>query len=847
MPETFRQRLSCLRSLATCLSQSLRWRLLFLLSAIVLTTLLVIGASVLYFTYRNEQRAWQDRQAEAARHAGQSVADFIGRMQDSLVLVGLLDRDVLEAEPHLIGDFLAQNPALLEMIRLDAEGEVFASAYQDAPVLANQFTIPQSRWFSENRAGRPYLGNVQISSASEPYLIMSVPAPDGGAVAARLHMDVLWHEVAHLTFGRTGHAYVVNQEGLIIAHTDPEMALSNTSLESHPELAALLGANARSWSGAYVNLTGVRVMGVTAPVSGTQWLVITEVSRSEALATTRTALLLFSAGVGLLSLLVMLVTGRFLERVILRPMETLQEGAERIGQGELGYRIKVAGQDEVARVAGAFNVMAGRLRERDAQLAIRTEALAAEIAERKAAEAALQKTKDELEIRVAERTADLAQRNRQLLALQSAGAAMAASLELERVLETVTREMADLLEADFCAISAWDQEGDTVVTLYEHGPEGWWDETRREVFPLADYPLTKKVLVERSARQVNAADADADPAELAYMQEVDVKNLLMLPMISRDRAVGLVEIMDPSERPLTAQEIGLARLLADQAASAIENARLYQQAQAELTARRQAEERLKRYATKLEFSNRELQDFAYVASHDLQEPLRKVQAFSDRLLAGYDQALDERGRDYLERMQNAAKRMQALINDLLTYSRVTTRAQPFQAVDLGQVAREVVSDLEVRLEEVNGRVELGDLPSIEADATQMRQLLQNLIGNALKFHRQDEAPVVKVSARLLNGAGKQPVTHPADRAERCQLTVEDNGIGFDEKYVDRIFQIFQRLHGRNTYEGTGVGLATARKIVERHSGSITATSRPGQGSTFTVTLPIRQGEHGETL
>jgi light-regulated signal transduction histidine kinase (bacteriophytochrome) len=159
---------------------------------------------------------------------------------------------------------------------------------------------------------------------------------------------------------------------------------------------------------------------------------------------------------------------------------------------------------------------------------------------------------------------------------------------------------------------------------------------------------------------------------------------------------------------------------------------------------------------------------------------------------------------------------------------VTTKAQPFVLVDLAQVTQEVMSDLEVRIQELGGQVDVENLPRIEADPTQMRQLLQNLVANALKFHRQDQPPVVKVYAGNASHNGL------------CQIFVEDNGIGFDEKYLDRIFQVFQRLHGRVEYEGSGVGLATCRKIVERHRGMITARSAPGQGATFIVTLPVRQ-------
>ena len=246
---------------------------------------------------------------------------------------------------------------------------------------------------------------------------------------------------------------------------------------------------------------------------------------------------------------------------------------------------------------------------------------------------------------------------------------------------------------------------------------------------------------------------------------------------------------------------------------------------------RSSEDKLRQFTVQLERSNRELQDFAYVASHDLQEPLRKIVVFGERLKEKNSEALGSEALDYLERMQKAAGRMQTLINDLLTFSRVTTKAHPFAPVNLAEIAGEVVNDLEGRIELVKGRVELGALPVIDAEALQMRQLLQNLIGNALKFRRPEEPPVVKVEAQIISA----PDT-PAKKL--CQLTISDNGIGFDEKYLDRIFNVFQRLHTRNEYEGTGMGLAIVRKIALYHGGDITAKSKPGQGATFILTLPV---------
>ena len=248
----------------------------------------------------------------------------------------------------------------------------------------------------------------------------------------------------------------------------------------------------------------------------------------------------------------------------------------------------------------------------------------------------------------------------------------------------------------------------------------------------------------------------------------------------------------------------------------------------DIRARKRDEEQLRQALKHLEQSNRELEDFAYVASHDLQEPLRKIQAFGDLLRSKYAPELSDQGRDYIERMQSAAKRMQILINDLLSFSRVTTKAQPFVRVDLGQIAAEVVKDLEVRTHDSGGRIDVGPMPAIDADPLQMRQLLQNLAGNALKFHRPGVAPVVDVRGEVQNGL--------------CRITVSDNGIGFEEKYAERIFTVFERLHARSDYEGTGIGLAICRKIAERHGGEIRAHGKPGEGATFVVTLPVTQSE-----
>jgi PAS domain S-box-containing protein len=253
----------------------------------------------------------------------------------------------------------------------------------------------------------------------------------------------------------------------------------------------------------------------------------------------------------------------------------------------------------------------------------------------------------------------------------------------------------------------------------------------------------------------------------------------------------------------------------------------------DITERKRVEETLARKASELARSNAELEQFAFVASHDLQEPLRKIQAFGDRLKVKCESFESTEIRDYLDRMQNAAARMRTLINDLLAFSRVIRSSEPFVPVDLAVVTKEVLVDLEVRIEKTGAKMEVDNLPTIDADPMQMRQLMLNLISNALKFQPPGGVPVIRITASTITAVSGEKL---------CELAVEDNGIGFDEKYLDKIFAVFQRLHGRSEYEGTGVGLAVCRRIVDRHHGNILAKSQPGKGAKFIVTLPVSQSK-----
>ena len=255
----------------------------------------------------------------------------------------------------------------------------------------------------------------------------------------------------------------------------------------------------------------------------------------------------------------------------------------------------------------------------------------------------------------------------------------------------------------------------------------------------------------------------------------------------------------------------------------------------DITKQRITDEYLTHFTAKLNRVNRELQDFVFIASHDLQEPLRKIQAFGDLIKNRSYNLLDDQNKNNFDRIMNASQRMQTLLGDLLKYSRLVTKAQAIVKLNLKDVVQKVVSDMSLSIQKTHTIVQIENLPIIEADQNQMYELFRTLIQNAIKFRKEGQTPVIKIYNEFAKKNDKVIVNH-------CRIVISDNGIGFDEKYANRIFGVFQRLHSRNKYQGTGMGLAIARRIAERHMGNITVKSQEGKGSAFTVTLPLMQTE-----
>jgi PAS domain S-box-containing protein len=315
------------------------------------------------------------------------------------------------------------------------------------------------------------------------------------------------------------------------------------------------------------------------------------------------------------------------------------------------------------------------------------------------------------------------------------------------------------------------------------------------------------------------------PEYKKYFEKYGIHGILIVPLLVGRQAIGTLSVMRTRPgKPYSAKDRSFLEELANRIAIAILNSSLHQEKVHEIEERRLTEDKLKKTLDDLARSNSELENFAYVASHDLQEPLRMISSYTQLISKRYNGKLDEKADQYISFVVDGAKRMQQLIHDLLEYSRVATRGKEFEPVDCNEILKNVLTNLQISIQKNNAVIKYDALPRVMADNIQLMQLFQNLISNAMKF-KSDSIPVVTIKVE--------------DRTVEWLFSVSDNGIGIDPQFKERIFIIFQRLHEREAYPGTGIGLAVCKKIVERHGGRIWVEAEEGKGSTFFFTLPKR--------
>ena len=408
------------------------------------------------------------------------------------------------------------------------------------------------------------------------------------------------------------------------------------------------------------------------------------------------------------------------------------------------------------------------------------------------------------------RAEDLARRSARELAVRNRIADVFLTVPDEEMYANVLAIILEVMESKFGVFGYIDEHGALIVPTMTRTV---WDKCQvpdkrfvfpREIWGCSSWP--------RAIRQRQTICLN-EPSALTPEGHITITRHISLPLIHQNEVVGLIQIAN-KETDYTEEDIALLEAIG-RAIAPVLDARLKRERQ---------EERLKRLLADLERSNRELEQFAYVASHDLQEPLRMVASFTQLLGERYKGKLDQDADDFIRYAVDGANHLQALINDLLSYSRVSTRGKAFEPTDCETVLARVHANLLAMIEETGAILVHDPLPTVVADETQMVQLFQNLVHNAIKF-RRDEAPRIHVAAHR--------------EGDEWVFSVRDNGIGIDAQYFDRIFAIFQRLHGKEEYPGTGIGLAVCKRIIERHGGRIWVESQPGKGSVFYFTLPTK--------
>jgi len=484
---------------------------------------------------------------------------------------------------------------------------------------------------------------------------------------------------------------------------------------------------------------------------------------------------------------------------IVARITNLHRGTEIIAAGDLDYQVDVESRDEIGGLAHAFNEMTRKSRESYG-------ALKDEIAERKRAEEALRRERDLAE------------------ALEEAAAVVSSTLDPDQVLDHILEQVSRVVPND--AINIMLIEGDQARVVRWRGYERFGAEqfVSTVAIRIAEAPGLQQMV--KNGEPMVIPDTETYPDWVSVPASEWLCSYAAAAIIARGEVIGFLNVDSATPGFFTEAHAKTLRAFADHAATAIENARLYDAAQQELAERKRVEVELQR-------SNEELEQFAYVASHDLQEPLRMVSSYTQLLARRYQGQLDADADDFIAFAVDGANRMQRLINDLLTWARVATRGKSLEPTDCNSTLGQARVNLSAAIEESNALVTNDDLPTVMADEAQLVRLFQNLIDNAIKFRGQ-EPPRVHVSAERL----PLPQAGEGRGGGEWVFSVRDNGIGIEPQYHERIFVIFQQLHGKEEYPGTGIGLAICKRIVERHGGCMWVESELGEGSTFYFTIPV---------
>ncbi len=773
----------------------------FLLASLVGGTLLTSGALEIWFSYGENKTALARLQEEKAASAAARIDQFIDEITRQ---IGWTTRaqwsdSVIEQRRIEYLQLLRQAPAVTEVAHIDATGrEDLRVSRLAMDAIGSRVDFSQDQRFTEAKARKIWYSPVYFRKESEPYISVAIAGTgrDTGVTVAEVNLKFIWDVVSRIKVGLAGYAYVVDSRGFLIAHPDIGLVLRKTDMAMLPQVAAALTTRANE-PDALQPLTGTdpagqAVLTANAAINPLDWRVFVDLPLSEALAplyesAQRTVALM------LIGLAIATAVAVFLARRMVVPIQALQQGAQRIGAGELSRRIDIRTGDELEVLADQFNRMAADLQESYAGL------------ERKVEERTLE---------LRESTRALARSVVELKALGEVGQAVSSTLDLRRVLETVVTRAVELGEADGGAIFRYRRKSRDFCLWHAAGLDEDLEAALREMRIAAHETIMGDAVQSHEPVQI------ADLSELPAMPLRDLSlaagylAVLIVPLVRADRIFGAIVLQRRRTGNFPQNTVNLLRTFASQSSLAIQNARLF----------REIEEK----GRQIEIASQHKSQFLANMSHELRTPLNAILGYTELMLDGLYGDVGEKSRTVLERVQSNGKHLLGLINDVLDLAKIEA-GQFTLAVDdyvMEHVVRAVVDATE-SLARTKGLTLCAtvaqNLPPGIGDERRLTQVLLNIVGNAIKF---TDSGGVTVDARAQNGF--------------FTLSVTDTGPGIALEEQARIFEEFQQVDNSSTRQkgGSGLGLAISRRIVEMHGGTIALESAPGHGATFRIHLPV---------
>ncbi len=756
----------------------------------LVTAVLVINAALdLYFVYQENRRASIEVQSEKAENAAQRIESFVLEIERQVGWVAQAQWANLPVEQRRFDyvRLLRQVPAITELIQLDRQGrEQLKVSRLSMDVLGSGNDLSKEPAFVEAMAHRVWFGPVYFRKESEPYMTMAVAhGGRGGVTVAEVNLKLIWDVVSKIRIGKEGYAYVVGPQGRLVAHPDISLVLRGTDMKRLPQVAQALaapGSDSRAVDA--VNLAGVPVLSAHARIPALNWLVFVEVPMLEAQGPVIDAALR-AVGLLVLGLAIAALAGALLARRMVVPIRTMQAGAERIGSGDLGYRLSITTGDELEALANQINRSAGELEE----------------------------SYQNLEKKVEERTRELSESLDQ----------QTATAEVLRVISQSPTDVRPVLETVVGAARRFCGADDATIVLREGGAlvfavhEGSIPQFEGNALPLDGSTTASRAVLE--ARTIHVPDIEAVatgefPLTVELSRRTGVRAALSVPMMHEETAIGCVLLRRPEPGPFSERQIELLETFAAQAVIAISNVRLFNE--------------IRDKSRQLEIASQHKSQFLANMSHELRTPLNAIIGYTEMMADGLYGDVSEKAQGVLERVQANGRHLLGLINDVLDLSKIEAGqlVLAMEEYSVGEIVATVLSATE-SLARSKG-LQLGSavapgLPMGTGDARRLTQVLLNLVGNAIKFTDNGS---VEIRAALADG--------------RFELSVVDTGFGIAPDDQKRIFEEFQQVDNTSTRKkgGTGLGLSISRRIVELHGGRIWVESEVGKGSTFKVVVPV---------